>query len=361
MQHRPILIMAGGTGGHIYPALAVAECLRQKGIPLLWLGTKQGLEAELVPQQGYQLLTINISGLRGNGVMRWLSAPVSICMAIVQSVVVLMNHRPGVVLGMGGFASGPGGVAAWLLRIPLCIHEQNAVAGLTNRLLKPLARRVMQAFPHTFTSSNKTSVTGNPVRQEIIAIEMPEQRFSERSDNVLRILVVGGSLGAKGLNEVVPTALAVLGAEINYQLKHQTGQKHLDASKAIYKSLNLPVEPQAYIDDMAAEYAWADIVICRSGAMTVAEIAAAGVAAILVPYPYAVDDHQTANAHYLSDAGAAILMQETELNAQALARLLKDFSQNRDKLLQMASISRSLAMPEATQQVADICMEVAYA
>lgn len=361
MQHRPILIMAGGTGGHIYPALAVADCLRQRGIPLLWLGTKQGLEAELVPQKGYQLLTINISGLRGKGVLRWISAPWSICVAIVQSIIVLMNHKPGAVLGMGGFASGPGAVAAWLLRIPLCIHEQNAVAGLTNRLLQPLARKVMQAFPNTFAASIKTSVTGNPVRQEIIEITIPETRLKERSDDNLRILVVGGSLGAKGLNEVVPAALAVLGADINYQVKHQTGHKHLDSSKAVYKALNISVEPQAYIDDMALEYAWADIVICRAGAMTIAEIAAAGIAAILVPYPYAVDDHQTANAHYLSDAGAAILMQETELNAQALAALLKDFSVNRNKLLKMASISRSLSMPNATQQVADVCMEVAYA
>lgn len=361
MENRPILIMAGGTGGHIYPALAVANCLRERGIPLLWLGTKTGLEAKIVPENGYQLLTINISGLRGKGIVRWLTAAPSILMAVVQSIIVLSKQKPAAVLGMGGFASGPGGVAACLMRIPLCIHEQNAVVGMTNRLLAPLARIVMEAFPKTFPSSTNAKVTGNPVREEIIEIAIPEDRFQGRADNCLRILVMGGSLGARALNEVVPDALSVLGDEINFQIKHQTGDRHLDSTKARYHSLNISVEPQVYIEDMAAAYEWADLVLCRAGAMTVAEIAAAGVAAILVPYPFAVDDHQTANAHYLSRDGGAVLIQEAELNGQALARLFRDFSRNRDGLLKMAKISRSLSRPGATDHVADLCMEVACA
>ena len=361
MQNRPILIMAGGTGGHIYPALAVANCLRERDIPTLWLGTKTGLEAKIVPENGLKLLTINISGLRGKGIMRWITAPFSIFMAVVQSIFILNRHKPAAVLGMGGFASGPGGIAAWILRIPLCVHEQNAVAGLTNRLLAPFARIVMQAFPNTFSSSTNATMTGNPVREEIISVVEPQQRFQNRTDNSLHILVVGGSLGARALNEVVPEALSIFGDDINIEVKHQTGDRNLQSTRALYQSLNISVEPQAYIDDMAVAYAWADLVLCRAGAMTVAEIAAAGVAAILVPYPYAVDDHQTANALYLSGEGAAILIQETELNGQSLAQLFRDFSRNRNNILKMANISRSLSRPEATDQVADLCMEVAYA
>ncbi len=360
MQDRPILIMAGGTGGHIYPALAVANCLRERNIPTLWLGTKTGFEAKIVPKNGLKLLTINISGLRGKGVTRWLIAPFSIFMAIVQSIFVLSQYKPAAVLGMGGFVSGPGGIAAWLMRVPLCVHEQNAVAGLTNKLLAPFASIVMEAFPNTFSSSSNANMTGNPVREEIIRVVDLHQRFQNRSDDSLHILVVGGSLGARALNEVVPQALSVLGENINIKVKHQTGDKNLQSTEALYQSLNIPVELRAYIDDMAAAYEWADLVLCRAGAMTVAEIAAVGVAAIFVPYPYAVDDHQTANATYLSTEGAAILIQETELNGQVLAKLFRDFSLNRDRLLEMANASRSLSRPAATDHVADLCMEVAY-
>jgi UDP-N-acetylglucosamine--N-acetylmuramyl-(pentapeptide) pyrophosphoryl-undecaprenol N-acetylglucosamine transferase len=353
--------MAGGTGGHIYPALAVANCLRERDIPTLWLGTKTGLEAKIVPENGLKLLTINISGLRGKGIMRWVSAPFSIFMAVVQSIFVLSQHKPAAVLGMGGFASGPGGVAAWLMRIPLCVHEQNAVAGLTNRLLAPLANIVMEAFPNTFPSSTNANMTGNPVRKDIIGIAEPQERFQNRTDNCLHILVVGGSLGARALNDVVPEALSILGEKINIKVKHQTGDRNLQSTKARYQTLNISVEPQVYIDDMAAAYEWADLVLCRAGAMTVAEIAAVGVAAIFVPYPYAVDDHQSANAHFLSAEGAAVIVQETELNGQTLAKLFLDFSLNRESLLKMAYISRSLSRPAATDHVADLCMEVAYA
>ena len=359
-ENRPILIMAGSTGGHIYPALAVANCLRERHIPTLWLGTKTGLEAKIVPENGLKLLTINISGLRGKGIMRWIIAPLTIFMAVVQSIFVLRQHKPAAVLGMGGFASGPGGIAAWLMRIPLCLHEQNAVVGLTNKLLTPFASIVMEAFPDTFSSSTNASMTGNPVREEIVGVAGPQERFQNRADDCLRILVVGGSLGARALNDVVPEALSILN-DVSYQVKHQTGDRNLQSTKALYQSLNISVEPQAYIDDMAAAYEWADLVLCRAGAMTVAEISAVGVAAILVPYPYAVDDHQSANAHFLSAEGAAILIQETEFNGQALAKLFRDFSLNRDSLLKMANISRSLSRPAATNHVADLCMEVAYA
>ena len=360
-ENKPILIMAGGTGGHIYPALAVANCLRERDIPTLWLGTKTGLEAKIVPENGLKLVTINISGLRGKGVLRWITAPFSIFIAVVQSILVLGQYKPAAVLGMGGFASGPGGIAAWLMRIPLCVHEQNAVAGLTNRLLAPFASIVMEAFPNTFSSSINTNMTGNHVRKEIIGVAEPQQRFQNRTDDRLRILVVGGSLGARALNEVVPEALSILDEDVDFQVKHQTGDTNLQATKDLYQSLNISVEPQAYIDDMAAAYEWADLVLCRAGAMTVAEISAAGVAAIFVPYPYAVDDHQTANALYLSTEGAAILIRETELNGHSLAKLIQDFSLNRDRLLKMANISRSLSRPSATKHVADLCMEVAYA
>jgi UDP-N-acetylglucosamine--N-acetylmuramyl-(pentapeptide) pyrophosphoryl-undecaprenol N-acetylglucosamine transferase len=293
--------------------------------------------------------------------MRWITAPFSIFMAVVQSIFVLCQHKPAAVLGMGGFASGPGGIAAWLMRIPLCIHEQNAVAGLTNRLLAPFANIVMEAFPDTFSSSTNANMTGNPVREEIIGIVAPQERFQNRTDDCLHILVMGGSLGARALNEVVPEALSILGEDINIEVKHQTGDRNLQSTKTLYQSLNISVKPQAYIDDMAAAYEWADLVLCRAGAMTVAEISAAGVAAIFVPYPYAVDDHQTANARYLSTEGAAILIQETELNGQVLANLFRDFSMNRDRLLKMANTSRSLSRPAATDDVADLCMEVAYA
>ncbi len=361
IQNRPILIMAGGTGGHIYPALAVANCLHERNIPTLWLGTKKGLEAKIVPQHGLKLLTINISGLRGKGFVRWLTAPLSILMAIVQSIFVLNQHKPAAVLGMGGFVSGPGGIAAWLMRIPLCVHEQNAAAGLTNKLLAPFADIVMEAFPNTFSSSVNANMTGNPVREEIIGISDPQERFQNRPNDCLHILVVGGSRGSRTLNEVVPEALSIFCEDMNFQVKHQTGDRNLQSTKALYQSLNISVDLQAYIDDMAAAYEWADLVLCRSGAMTVAEIAAVGVAAIFIPYPYAADDHQTANAHYLSAEGAAILIQEAELNSQVLAELFKDFSLNRDSLLRMANTSRSLSMRVATGHVTDLCIEVAYA
>lgn len=359
MANKSILIMAGGTGGHIYPALAVATYLQEKNFSLYWLGTKNGLESKIIPARGIKLLTINFHGLRGKGILRWITAPFYLFIAICHAMLILSRYKPAIVLGMGGFVTAPGGFAAWLMRIPLCVHEQNAIAGLSNRFLAPFARIVMQAFPDTFPPSSNAQTTGNPLRREIINIAEPERRFKDRVDDSLRVLVIGGSSGAKVLNETVPDALAILGDRINLQVKHQTGYKNYDTTTARYRSLNISVELLAYIDDMAIAYQWADLILCRAGAMTVAEISAVGLPAIFIPYAYAVDDHQTANARYLSNAGAAILIQESEFNASRLADLLQKLSSDRAHLLKMANLCLTMATTKATEQIADSCMGVA--
>jgi len=361
MPHRPILIMAGGTGGHVYPALAVADYLQRRGIPLLWLGTNQGLEAQLVPAKGFPLLTINISGLRGKGLMKWMQAPVILCFALVQALMILIQRKPAAVLGMGGFVSGPGGVAAWLMRIPLCIHEQNAIAGLTNRLLAPLAHTVMEAFPETFPKRIRARDTGNPVRTEILDVNAPDKRIKIDSAGVMKVLVLGGSQGARALNEIVPHAVASLPQDIRLEIRHQTGKNLYTETEVLYKTLNCKACLEPYIDDMSQAYAWADIVICRAGALTIAELSAVGVASILIPFPFAVDDHQTANAHYLSDQGGAFLIPEPEFTREKLGQLLSELYHSRGRLLTMAQEARALAKPKATEQVAELCLGVAYA
>lgn len=361
MPRRPILIMAGGTGGHVYPALAVADHLRDRGVPLLWLGTRRGLEARVVPANGYTLLTVDVTGLRGKGYVRLVLAPFTVLFALCQSLLIMMRRRPAVVLGMGGFASGPGGLAAFIMRIPLCIHEQNAVAGLTNRLLAPLANTVMQAFPHAFRQISNALVTGNPVRAAITSISPPDDRQAGRSDNALRVLILGGSQGARILNEILPQAFAALQSEYVLEIWHQTGEVMFAQTRDRYQAVNCTARTEPFIEDMAAAYAWADVVICRAGALTIAEIAAAGIASILVPYPHAVDDHQTANARYLTDDGAAVLLPQTEFTLEKVCAHLTEFCNAREKLLEMARKARSLAKPEATCMVADVCMEVAYA
>jgi UDP-N-acetylglucosamine--N-acetylmuramyl-(pentapeptide) pyrophosphoryl-undecaprenol N-acetylglucosamine transferase len=355
-NRRPVLIMAGGTGGHVFPALAVAHELTTLGVPVSWLGTRRGLEARVVPEAGYPLSTIRVSGLRGKGLLRKLLAPLMLVLALWQTLIVFLRLRPAAVLGMGGFASGPGGVTAWLLRRPLLIHEQNAIPGKTNRLLAPLARRVMEGFPGSLPAARHAVHTGNPVRAEILAVPAPEQRFSERAD-ALRLLVVGGSLGAKALNEAVPQAIGRLPAGDRPQVHHQTGAAGFEAVQHSYRGVADSARVEAFIKDMAAAYAWADLVVCRAGALTVAELAAAGVAAVLVPFPHAVDDHQTANANYLVTAGAAVLVPQAELDAAALATLLARFAGRRDELLEMARAARALARPEAARQVAGLCLE----
>ncbi len=353
---RTILIMAGGTGGHVFPALAVADALREQGWDIVWLGTPGGMETRLVPEKGYRMEFVRFGGVRGKGVMRLVTLPVQLLLAFAQSIGVLLRVRPDVVLGMGGFTAFPGGLMTALLARPLVIHEQNSIAGMTNRVLARIADKVLTAFPATFGGKLKEQTVGNPVRADIAALPAPEQRFAGRSGR-LRLLVVGGSLGAMVLNETLPQALALLPEAQRPEVIHQSGTKQLEALRANYATAGVVADTRAFIDDMASLYDWCDLMVCRAGALTLAEIAAAGVASVLVPYPHAVDDHQTHNARYLSDNAAALLLPQPELNAEKLAELLKSFT--RDKLLAMAQAARKLAKPDATADVAKICMELA--
>ena len=355
---RPVLIMAGGTGGHVFPALAVAAELTGLGVPVAWLGTDQGLEARVVPAAGYSLTSIRVSGLRGKGLLRVLFAPVMLAVALLQALRVFLRLRPLAVLGMGGFAAGPGGLVAWLLRRPLLIHEQNSVPGLTNRLLAPLARVVLEGFPGSLPAARRAVAVGNPVRSGIAALAAPETRFAGRSGR-LRLLVIGGSLGAQALNQTVPQAIGHLPLTTRPQVHHQTGQAEVAGVQHSYREIGCEARVEAFIEDMAAAYAWADLVVCRSGALTVAELAAAGVGSILVPYPHATDDHQTGNARYLADAGAALLRQQEQLSSDWLAAALTRFTVERDELLAMACRARELARPDAARRVAHLCLEAA--
>jgi UDP-N-acetylglucosamine--N-acetylmuramyl-(pentapeptide) pyrophosphoryl-undecaprenol N-acetylglucosamine transferase len=353
---RPVLIMAGGTGGHVFPALAVADELRLRGIPVVWLGTKAGIESRLVPQAGYPIEWMSITGLRGKSAITILFSPLRIIMACWQALRVLLRREPCVVLGMGGFASGPGGLMAWLIRKPLLVHEQNAIPGLTNKILVKFAAVVLQAFPAVF---ERGITTGNPVRKSICEITKPEIRFpqhqKQRPGN-LRLLIIGGSLGAVKLNEIIPRALAKIDASSRPEVIHQTGLKNIESAKTFYSDAGVEAKVEAFIDDMSSVYDWADLVICRAGAMTVFELAAAGVASILVPYPHAVDDHQTYNASYLEQSGAAIIKQQDELTTDWIVDVVKDFSSNRDKLLNMAVAARRLAIPDSAKIIADACL-----
>jgi len=348
---RPVMIMAGGTGGHVYPALAVAEELIRRGVPVVWLGTKKGIEARLVPEAGIEVDWLSMSGLRGKGIVSLLLAPLKIIKACYQAIKILHKRKPSVVLGMGGFVSAPGGLMAWLTRVPLLIHEQNAVPGMSNRLLSRLANTVMEAFPGSFKTS--TMHVGNPVRDSITALSSPPQRNKNRKDD-FRILVFGGSLGAARLNEIVPQACAQILKSHALQIKHQAGPGNFDQTRSNYAHLDVKAEVLEYIDNMEAMYSWADLVICRAGAMTIAELASAGVASILVPYPFAVDDHQTFNAKYLSDSGAAILLRQDDLNVDSLVDILKNL--NREKTLEMANKARHLSMPDSAKLVAQACL-----
>jgi UDP-N-acetylglucosamine--N-acetylmuramyl-(pentapeptide) pyrophosphoryl-undecaprenol N-acetylglucosamine transferase len=356
-----VVIMAGGTGGHVFPALAVARELTGRGASVSWLGTRRGLESRLVPEAGFPIDYISIAGLRGNGVVGWLLAPLRLLIALVQALQVMLRRRPGVVLGMGGFVTGPGGVATRLLGKPLVIHEQNAIAGLTNRLLARIATRILEAFPATFQRSG-VQQTGNPVRREIVAVPQPAQRYASHSGPV-RLLVVGGSLGARALNEALPQALALIPEARRPEVLHQSGAQNIEQARHSYQEAGVAVELHPFIDDMATAYSWADLVICRAGALTVSELAAAGVPALLIPFPYAVDDHQTANARFLVDAGAARLLPQSEMDPQKLSAMLKEFCLNpetgRERLQRMAEAARQLARPDAAQQVVDICQQVA--
>lgn len=359
MKRGTVLIMAGGTGGHVFPALAAARVLRERGYEPVWLGTQRGLEAKLVPPQHIEIEWITVSGLRGKGFTAWLAAPFKLSLAIWQSLQVMRRRRPSVVLGAGGFVSGPGGVAAWLTRRPLVIHEQNAVAGMTNRLLARFARRVLEAFPSSFPPGAHAERVGNPVRREIAAIAPPAQRFAERS-GPLRLLVFGGSQGAARLNAVVPAALAMIDASSRPLVIHQAGERHLTQARELYAKHAVAADVHAFIDDMAEAYSWADLVVCRSGALTVSELAAAGLPAIFVPFAAAVDDHQTLNAKFLVDAQAAVSIAERSLTPVRLAEeLRKLIDAGRAGLSEMAVRARSVAIIDADVRLADACDAVA--
>ena len=358
MSSRPILVMAGGTGGHVYPALAVARSLQANSRDVVWLGTHRGLESRVVPEAGIDIEWINVKGLRRKGVLALIIAPIQLGWALLQSLAVIVRRRPAAVLGMGGFASGPGGVAAWLTRRPLLIHEQNAAAGMTNRLLARLARVVLQAFPGSFNSNVIAETVGNPVREDIAAVPSPTDRYSGRQ-GPLRLLVLGGSQGALSLNLAVPAALALVDEDVRPIVRHQCGERTLQAAKDAYERNGVEVELLAFIEDMASVYAWADLVVCRAGALTVAELCAAGVPALFVPYPGAVDDHQTANAQAMAEAGCAAIIQERDLTPLLLAELLRNWLQSRVSLMHKAEKARSLAKPDSLRRITELCIEQA--
>jgi UDP-N-acetylglucosamine--N-acetylmuramyl-(pentapeptide) pyrophosphoryl-undecaprenol N-acetylglucosamine transferase len=356
---RTVLIMAGGTGGHVFPALAAARVLRERGFEPVWLGTKRGLEAKLVPPAQIEIEWISMSGLRGKGAATLLLAPFKVAIAIWQSLQVMRRRKPVVVLGAGGFVAGPGGVAAWLTRRPLVIHEQNAVAGMTNRMLSHLARRVLEAFPSSFPSGTSAEQVGNPVRREIASLAPPEQRFDSRQ-GPLRMLVIGGSQGAAKLNANVPAALATIDVASRPIVIHQAGERHIDAARQNYEKHGVKADVRAFINDMAEAYSWADVVVCRSGALTVSELAAAGLPAIFVPFAAAVDDHQTLNAKFLVDAQAGISIAERDLTPERLSQELKQLlSGGREQLKAMAIRARSVAITDADVRLADACVAAA--
>ena len=350
---KTILIMAGGTGGHIMPGLAVADRLRSLGWRVVWMGNPDGMEARLVPGHGFETAWVRFAALRGKGLLRKLLLPLNLLRGFAQAFSQIRRVKPDVVLGMGGYVTFPGGMMASLLGRPVVVHEQNSVAGLANKVLAGVADRVVTGFPDVL---KKGEWLGNPVRADITAVAPPAERFAGRT-GPLRVLVVGGSLGATALNETVPQALALLDPAERPQVTHQAGTKQIDALRAGYQAAHVDGELLPFIDDMADRYADADLVICRAGALTVAELAAAGVASVLVPYPHAVDDHQTGNARFLAEAGAAVLMPQTELTPQRLAALLQKM--NRERLLAMAVKARECAKPDATARVADVCAGLA--
>jgi len=374
-----ILIMAGGTGGHVFPALSIARCLRDKGIEVEWLGTRNGLEAKVIAATDIPLHYISIAGLRGSSLLRKLLSPLVIFMAVLQSISALIRIKPGCVLGMGGFVTGPGGLAARLLGKTLLIHEQNAIAGLTNQLLFPLASTVMEAFPGAFARKQalsgsafmkrlikpeQTVVVGNPVRSDIV--ECGKLRVNrQESHEQLRVLIIGGSLGAVAINKTIPAMLALMADSQRPAILHQCGTRNLEETESFYReagiTLDAQVRVQAFIDDMSEAYAWADIIIARAGAMTVAEIAVAGLASVLIPYPYAVDDHQSANAAYLADRQAARVIPQHELTAASLLAAVQEIAADRQVLQQISRNALAAGNPDATAKAAQFCLEACHA
>lgn len=369
MGDKRILIMAGGTGGHVFPGLAVAEQLEAEGWVVLWLGTKAGLETPILAKAGVPIRYISVTGLRGKKALTVLLAPFRALQAIYQSLKIIRDFKPSVVLGMGGFVSGPGGVAAWLSRVPLVIHEQNAIAGTTNRLLAYLAERVLEAFPNTFNPNevrtgkhSKVLATGNPIRKALLSLPPPVERFKDRQ-GPLRLLVIGGSRGAQALNEVCPKAVAflygLLKPESRPLIQHQAGLAHVESTRQAYQQAGVKAEVFPFIEDMGLAYSWADCVLCRAGALTISELGAVGLGSILIPYPFAIDDHQLYNARFLEKEGAAILIPQVDLTPQCLADYLFGFCQSRDQRLKFAEAAKKAFHLDATAFVTRVCKEVA--
>ena len=346
-----VVIMAGGTGGHIFPGLAVAQALRERGVQVAWLGADGGMETRLVPQHGVAIDTIAVKGVRGKGMASLLAAPVLILRAVRDAARVLRARQPSAVVSFGGFAAGPGGIAARIAGIPLLVHEQNRAAGMTNKALAMVARQVLVGFPQTFATE---TLVGNPVRAQIAQVAPPAQRDFGHG-GALRLLVLGGSQGARALNNAVPHAVAALGLPV--EILHQAGEKMLDEARKAYADAGVAATVEPFIADMAAAYAHADIVVCRAGALTLAELCAVGVGSVLVPFPQAVDDHQTRNAEYLVERGAALLLKQGDDLAARLQQVLAELAANPGKRLAMANAARSLAMPDAAARVADAVLE----
>jgi len=353
-SQRPVMIMAGGTGGHIFPGLAVAKVLRERGVPVTWLGADGAMETRLVPQHDIPIDTLAIGGLRGKGKLALIGAPLRLLRAIRAAGFLIRDRQPRAVIAFGGFASGPGGIAARLHGLPLLVHEQNRAPGMTNRVLSRVARRVLAGFPGSF--AKREEAVGNPVRAEIAAITPPDLRLANRQ-GPLHLLVLGGSQGARVLNNAVPKALAALGAGMPVQVRHQSGEKlHAEALQA-YADAGVQASVEPFIADMAEAFAWADLVVCRSGASTLAELCAVGVGSVLVPFAAAVDDHQTRNAEYLVERGAAVLLKQGETLATQLEGVLRDLSENSARRMQMANAARALAKVDAAERIADIILE----
>ncbi len=352
---KAILIMAGGTGGHIFPGLAVAEYLRLEGWRVYWLGNPKGMEFDIITKQGISFEAVEFGGLRGKGLLTKLKLPYHLLKASIQSLQIIRRLKPNVLLGMGGYITFPAGLVASVVGYPLVLHEQNSIAGLANKVLSKLASRSLCAFPDAIANAEWV---GNPLRANLLQLAVPAERFADRA-GPLKVLVVGGSLGAQALNEIVPQAISLIPESERPLVTHQSGQKNVEALLTNYQEAGVDATVIPFIDDMAKAYDQADIVICRSGAMTVAELAACGVASYLVPFPYAVDDHQTSNAQFLSRSGAAILMPQSELSPRRLADWLQSI--NRDKLLEMSNQALKMAKPFATVRVAEVCKEVGLA
>jgi UDP-N-acetylglucosamine--N-acetylmuramyl-(pentapeptide) pyrophosphoryl-undecaprenol N-acetylglucosamine transferase len=349
---KPILVMAGGTGGHVFPALAVAECLRAQGERIVWLGTRAGIEARVVPAANFAIEWLNVQGLRGKGMATLLVAPFRLLRACWQALRILRRTRPKAVLGMGGFVSGPGGLMAWLMNIPLFLHEQNAIVGLTNRILNRFATGVYVAFPQAQARMRNAECIGNPVRDGLTRLAQPAARLQARIDKPLQLLVIGGSLGAAALNSLVPRAIACLDRDQRPRVRHQCGDKHLSACRRNYADHSVEAEVVSFIDDMPEAYAWADLVVCRAGALTISELTAVGLASLLIPFPYAVDNHQHHNALFLEQTGAAQVLAEAGLSPESLALKLKFFQQNRAMLVEMATNARAQYQADASERLA---------